>query len=118
MNGLPSAVMGACSGEISAAFTAGALTLDESAAVATWLRDNGWAGARKLVGGYAEWIEHDEPVAVPQPPPGGRYHIGTMVERRAGGRGWVQGVAEGPRYTLLMEGGTIVVPVGEDDLVP
>lgn len=93
----------------------------ECAAVAQWLRDQGWEGARMLVGGYAEWIEHDEPIAVPQPPPGGRYHIGTMVERKVGGRAYVQAAsAPGgtPCYTLYQEDGTAIGPVGEGDLAP
>jgi len=33
--------------------------------LAAWLRDNGWDLARRLQGGYAEWIEHGEDT---QPP--------------------------------------------------
>jgi rhodanese-related sulfurtransferase len=93
---------------------------DEAIEVAAWLRGRGYTGARRLVGGYAEWIEHDEPVAAPQPPPGGRWHIGTEVERRSGGRGFVQEatiVGGVPRYTLLLEDGSVVPLVAEDDLV-
>ncbi len=92
---------------------------DESAELAAWLRTEGWSGARKLVGGYAEWIEHDEPVEVPQAPAGGKLHIGMPVERKRGGRGVVQTAAsvEGrPVYTLLMEDGTVERNVGEDTL--
>lgn len=87
--------------------------------VAAWLREQGWEMARRLSGGYAEWIEHGEPVEVPAPPPGGRWHIGRQVDRVAGGRGWVQSASVGPRgpeYVLLLEDGTRAGPVAESDL--
>lgn len=93
---------------------------DEPTVVAQWLRDQGWGMARRLAGGYAEWIEHAEPVEVPAPPAGGRWHIGTMVERKGGGRGWVQSattVDGAPRYVLLLDDGSMSAPLGEDDLV-
>lgn len=62
---------------------------DEATAVAEWLRGQGWELARRLVGGYAEWIEHAEPVEVPQAPAGGRFHLGSAV-RVKGRDGWVQ----------------------------
>ena len=34
--------------------------------VAQWLREQGWDLARRLQGGYAEWIEHGESVMAPQ----------------------------------------------------
>jgi rhodanese-related sulfurtransferase len=34
--------------------------------LAVWLREEGWALARRLQGGYAEWIEHDEPIELPK----------------------------------------------------
>lgn len=88
--------------------------------LAAWLREQGWTMARRLAGGFAEWIEHAEPVEVPQPPPGGRWHVGLMVERRGGGRAWVQGVGltDGrPTYRLWAEDGASVEGVGEADLV-
>lgn len=33
--------------------------------IAAWLRDQGWGLARRLQGGYAEWIEHGETVDSP-----------------------------------------------------
>lgn len=80
---------------------------DESEQLAAWLRAEGWGLARMLQGGYAEWIEHDEPVARPEPPAGGRYHLGNPVELRSGGRGWVQGVQPGPRYSVLLDTGAV-----------
>jgi rhodanese-related sulfurtransferase len=56
-----------------------------SADVAQALRDAGYAGARRLVGGYAEWIEQDEPI---RPPPGrGALRVGDparLVDGREG----------------------------------
>lgn len=92
---------------------------DASIAAAAWLREQGYGGARRLVGGYAEWIEHDEPMMSPQPVPGGRFHIGTQVERRAGGRGYVQQArVEGglPHYRILLDDGT-TADVAEADLI-
>jgi rhodanese-related sulfurtransferase len=34
--------------------------------LAAWLREQGWSGARRLRGGYAEWIEHGEETVVPK----------------------------------------------------
>jgi len=92
---------------------------EECDAMAEWLRQQGYEGARRLVGGYAEWIEHDEPVMAPQPPPGGRWHVGDMIERRSGGRGWVQAARGdgGPRYDLLLDSGELQADVPESDLL-
>lgn len=91
---------------------------DETDALAAWLREEGWVLARRLVGGYAEWIEHGEPVTVPQAPAGGRFHVGMMVERKGGKRAWVQEAwldGGAPRYTLWTEDGGFTGPHGEDD---
>lgn len=88
---------------------------------AEWLRQQGWAAARQLAGGYAEWIEYSEPTEVPQPPKGGRYHIGNPVEQKGGSRGYVQGVSlenGRPAYTILLDNGKVVGPLTEDQLVP
>ena len=34
--------------------------------LAAWLREKGWPNARRLRGGYAEWIEHGEDIVSPQ----------------------------------------------------
>lgn len=89
---------------------------DESAALAAWLRAQGWTGARRLKGGWAEWIEHDEPSAAPPRPEGGRFAVGDPVERAGGQRYWVQqGLAGGTYYLWTAEGGT-VGPVPESEL--
>lgn len=90
---------------------------DEAVQLAAWLREQGWDLARRLVGGYAEWIEHSEPITVPTAPAGGRFAVGQQVERKAGGRYWVQAAAEGPVYTLWSEDGSFLVGVREADLV-
>ncbi len=66
------------------------LGTDESAGLAAWLRAQGFVNGRKLRGGYAEWIEHDEPVQAPKPKDGGRFSVGDPVERADGKRYWVQ----------------------------
>lgn len=93
---------------------------DESATIAKYLREQGWVLARQLRGGYAEWLEHDEPMMRPEAPEGGAHHIGEPVERRVGGRGVVQAAwSDGgrARYTILLDDGTVSAPLGEDDLV-
>lgn len=79
---------------------------------AALLRTEGWGLARALRGGFAEWLEHGEPIERPEPPPGGRFHVGMPVEllddRR---RGVVQSVAvdaTGPRYGILLDTGSWV----------
>lgn len=37
-----------------------------SADVAEQLRSKGWSMARRLAGGYAEWLEFDEPIQIPE----------------------------------------------------
>ncbi|NOY27997.1 MAG: rhodanese-like domain-containing protein, partial [Oligoflexia bacterium] len=51
-----------------------------SAEVAAWLRENGWPLARRLQGGYAEWLEHGEPIAVPTAPQGAEFGPGAPVQ--------------------------------------
>lgn len=97
-------------------------------AVAIWLREQGWGLARYLEGGYAEWIEHDEPIVRPEPVEGGRYFIGSPVETKGvgkgkksqpGKRGVVQKAyleAGAPRYVVLFDDGTVGAGLGEDEL--
>ncbi len=83
---------------------------DTSDQLATWLRSQGWGLARMLQGGYAEWIEHDEPTVRPEPPAGGRYHLGNPVQLTEGARGVVQGVGlagGSPRYDVLLDSGEV-----------
>lgn len=92
---------------------------DRADALAEWLRGQGWDMARRLVGGYAEWIEHAEPITQPQPPDGARYGVGRQVQRKDGSRAWVQEVrmdGGSARYTLWSADGSWKAGVGEDEL--
>ncbi len=89
---------------------------EESTQLAQWIRDQGWTAARRLRGGYAEWIEHDEPVQKPEPPKGGRFRVGDPVERNDGKRYTVQqGFAGGTYLLWAAESGT-VGPVPDAEL--
>ena len=67
--------------------------------LAAWLRDQGWSLARRLQGGYAEWIEHGEDIETPRlthPGDGavGDTHMagsdeGQLLDRAADGSAWV-----------------------------
>ena len=96
------------------------LSRDEAEGIAEWLRESGWVGARKLVGGYAEWIEHAEPVEVPNLPANGRFMVGTMVQVAATGvRGWVQEAksgAGGASYVVLCADGSTLGPIADGEL--
>ena len=50
-----------------------------SAEIAKWLREEGWTLARRLQGGYAEWLEHDEPIKPPTSNPKAQKNIGEPV---------------------------------------
>lgn len=92
---------------------------EAATALAEWLRNEGWTVARRLVGGYAEWIEHGEPVAVPQAPEGGRFHLGSVV-RVGKKKGWIQEatlVGGKPSYRVWFEDGTSSAPHGDAELV-
>ncbi|MEL6346854.1 MAG: rhodanese-like domain-containing protein [Myxococcota bacterium] len=82
-------------------------------AVAAWLRDQGWGLARRLQGGYAEWLEFAEPTVQPVRVAGAHYQIGqtvqlpggrtatihTITPQPQGGHAylvWVKGALEGP----------------------
>lgn len=75
---------------------------DEQAAraVAAKLRDRGYA-ARSLVGGWAEWVEQDEPQVIPAAVEGSSVQLGDPVELKDGRRGTVQAVMPGPTYDVL-----------------
>lgn len=88
-----------------------------SAELAAWLRDNGFPMARRLQGGYAEWIEHSEPIALPTPPPGSRFKVGDPARLSDGREGHVLRVLEGPRFLIWLPGEqTEAGPVDSDAL--
>ena len=60
-----------------------------SAEVAAALREAGWPLARRLQGGYAEWIEHDEPTEVPGAADGGTLRPGDPARLADGREGHV-----------------------------
>ncbi len=94
----------------------GALGSEELAA---WLRGQGWKMARRLRGGYAEWIENGENVVVPQVPPGAKYKVSDPVRTKDGRNGWVQevsGSGGAARYTVWFADGSSLGPVGADAL--
>jgi 3-mercaptopyruvate sulfurtransferase SseA len=51
-----------------------------STEIAQWLREKGWTMARRLKGGYAEWLEHDEPIIQPQNNENSKLQIGDPVQ--------------------------------------
>ncbi|MSP56863.1 MAG: rhodanese-like domain-containing protein [Myxococcales bacterium] len=89
---------------------------DESAALAQWVRDQGYVNGRRLRGGYAEWIEHDEPVVQPKPAAGGRFGVGDPVEHKDGKRYWVQEVLPGLTSRVWSPESGSVGPLDEADL--
>lgn len=92
----------------------GALGSEELAA---WLRGQGWKMARRLRGGYAEWIEHGEAVVQPQLVAGARWKISDPVLLKDGRTGWVQeltGSGAQVKYTIWFEDQSSSGPVGAD----
>lgn len=67
-----------------------------SAEMAAWLRAQGWTMARRLQGGFAEWIEHDEPVEIPTIPAGAAFKIGDSVRQPDGTQAWILAVDGDP----------------------
>jgi rhodanese-related sulfurtransferase len=88
--------------------------------VAENLRKGGFPLARSLQGGWAEWVEHSEPIHLPETVSHASHQLGDPVELSDGRRGRVQAISlvEGaPSYTVLLgEGGGRVEGVPEEDL--
>lgn len=87
--------------------------------LAGWLREQGWGLARSLRGGFAEWMEHNEPIHQAQLVPGARYRVSDPVKLRDGRAGHVQEVhttTSGVRYTICLADNTATGPLGEDEL--
>ncbi len=89
---------------------------DESVQLAAWLRAQGYINARRLKGGYAEWIEHDEPIVGCGAAPGARFGIGDPVQRADGSRFVVQEALAGGQYRLWDAAVGSVGPVPESEL--
>ena len=81
--------------------------------LAAWLREQGWTMARRLQGGYAEWLEQGETIDQLATTPGAPRQIGQPVKLQDGRTGhihsvsatgggnfsytvWVEGIVEGP----------------------
>jgi rhodanese-related sulfurtransferase len=74
--------------------------------VATALREKGWALARQLSGGWAEWVEYGEPEGAPSAPDGARFKLGTPVTLPDGGHGQIQAAEKSGRgfsYDVLVD---------------
>lgn len=69
-------------------------------ALAIAIRDRGWKLSRSLEGGWASWIEHDEPTTQLQRS-AARWQIGDTVELNDGRRGVVQ--ASGDTFSVLID---------------
>ena len=82
-----------------------------SVELSDWLRENGWPWARRLKGGYAEWIEHGEAVVAPQTPEGATKEIGDPVRLADGREGWlleVQSNGESLVYQVWLDSGDVI----------
>lgn len=65
------------------------------------VRDRGWKFSRALEGGWASWIEHDEPTTQLPRNEGASFQIGDPVELKDGRRGVIQ--ASGATYSVLLD---------------
>ena len=54
-----------------------------STEMAAWLREQGWGYARRLQGGYAEWIEHGETTELPAMSNESEHAVGDSIEQGA-----------------------------------
>lgn len=91
-----------------------------SAELAAWLRANGWPMARRLRGGYAEWIEHAEPVELPVAASGGRLRPGDPARLADGREGRVLSSARGAggvEVVVFLGDGSTVGPLDERGLL-
>lgn len=76
-----------------------------SAELAERLRQAGWTMARRLQGGFAEWIEHGEPTEPPRPLPGTSHRVGDPVVLADGRAGHVLRHTPQGLVIWLSEGG-------------
>ena len=77
----------------------------ESGAVAELLRERGWARARRLVGGYAEWVEEGEELRTPATM--APWQVGDTVRTRSGETGtlWRAPQSGDPTWRLFVPDG-------------
>ena len=88
----------------------------DAAAVAAWLREQGWSMARRLQGGYAEWLEHDEPTATPARAPDARYQIGQRVQLSGGRKAFIHTHTAPGSYLVWLPSDALEGPLTDDDL--
>ena len=91
----------------------------DSDQIAEALRAAGFSMARRLRGGYAEWIEHAEPIHTPEALDGAGLKLGDPVRLADGREGWVlRSWAEGERvlYEAWYADGSWSGPHTEDEL--
>ena len=50
--------------------------------IAQWLREQGWEQARRLQGGFAEWLEFDEPIALPSTVQDAQKKVGDSISMK------------------------------------
>jgi len=70
-----------------------------STELAAWLRENGWTNARRLRGGYAEWIEHGEDTIKPETSAASKKCVGDPIKA---------GKKPGTIVDVLADGTTLV----------
>ncbi|MCB9778977.1 MAG: rhodanese-like domain-containing protein [Alphaproteobacteria bacterium] len=87
-----------------------------SAELAEKLRAAGWGWARRLKGGYAEWIEHGEQTELPRAPAGAAHKPGEPVKLADGRQGHVLRILDAGRYVVWIEGEGEVGPLDADAL--
>jgi rhodanese-related sulfurtransferase len=78
---------------------------------AAWLRENGWPLARKLRGGFAEWMEFGEPVAPAPAHPTNALSIGDPVAVGDGRTGIALEFEPDGRVWVWVDPGEAVGPV-------
>jgi len=91
----------------------------ESEELAAWLREQGWGLARRLQGGYAEWMEHGEPTVLPTLASEATVRIGDSVNTPTGEAGQVLSASlDGAtvQINLWLDTGTVAGPFSEGDL--
>ena len=89
-----------------------------STELAAWLREQGWTMARRLQGGYAEWLEHGETIDQLATVEGASRQIGHPVKLTDGRNGHIHSVAAsegGYQYTVWV-GDAVEGPLGDDAL--
>ncbi|MEC7986698.1 MAG: rhodanese-like domain-containing protein [Myxococcota bacterium] len=86
--------------------------------IAAWLREQGWTLARRLRGGYREWLEYNELVALPEQNEKSRLQIGDPITLEED-HGFVHKVLtsqEKISYEVWIEGRGMIGIISEEDV--